>query len=213
MGKSGVVLQYAQYSAEDYYCYILGHYDAQLHEITYDLLDPTNPSKGVTMRYPAGEKCSATSKKTRSAVVEVECANVESVVTSAQEPELCEYHLHMKSYYGCPKECPITSNGLCNSHGHCAYDSKAKKSYCYCNNGYSGSACNVKGSSTTSTTYDGYSVQLGLLITLLLLALVLTGGVVYLAYRVAEFRKEQISSNYSSLPSGDTEMVETVHFK
>ena len=105
----------------------------------------------------------------------------------------------------------MTGNGLCNSHGHCAYDYHAKKSYCYCNSGYSGAACDQKGSGS-SDTYDGYSVQLGLLITLLILALGLTGGVVFMAYKVAEFRKEQISSHYTSLPS-ESEMVETVNFR
>jgi hypothetical protein len=55
-------------------------------------------------------------------------------------------------------------------------------------------------------------VQLGLLITLLLIALGLTGGVVYMAYEVQEFRKEQISSHYSSLAGGEREMVQTVNF-
>ena len=70
----------------------------------------------------------------------------------------------------------------------------------------------MKGSSG-STAYDGFSVQLGLLITLLLIALGLTGGIVYLSYQVAEFRKQQVSSHYSSLPGGESEMVETVNFR
>ena len=109
------------------------------------------------------------------------------------------------------QECPVTGNGLCDSHGHCAFDKKAKKPYCFCNEGYSGSACNHKGSSGNSG-YDGKSVQIGLLVTLLLIALGLTGGVIYMAYEVQEFRKQQISSHYNSLPGGDREMVETVNF-
>jgi uncharacterized protein HemX len=104
----------------------------------------------------------------------------------------------------------VTGNGLCDSHGHCAFDNKKHKPYCYCNEGYSGSSCSTKGSAKTS--YDGHSVQIGLLVTLLLIALGLTGGVVYMAYEVQEFRKQQISSHYNTLPSGDREMVETVNF-
>ncbi len=63
-----------------------------------------------------------------------------------------------------------------------------------------------------SEYYDGFSVQLGLLITLLIIALGLTGGIVYLSYQISEFRKHQITSNYSQLPGGEHEMVETVHF-
>ncbi len=106
----------------------------------------------------------------------------------------------------------MTDNGLCNSHGHCYYDTNAKKPYCYCNSGYTGAACDQKSSSSSSDSYDGFAVQLGLLITLLILALALTGGVVYLAYKVGEFRKQQITSHYTSLP-GESEMVETVNFK
>lgn len=109
------------------------------------------------------------------------------------------------------QECPITSNGLCNSHGHCAYDSKAKQSYCYCNEGWYGSACDTKDSGVTM--YDGFSVQLGLLITLLVVALALTGGMIYLSLKIGEFRKQQIESHYKSLPGGENEMVETVNFR
>lgn len=212
MGKNGVVLQYAEYSEDDYYCFIVGHFDPSQHELTYRLLDTADPSKGVSISYPSGEKCSALHPQTlRSATIDVSCANVESVVVSAEEPSLCQYHLSMKSFYGCPTTCPVTSNGLCDSHGHCAFDKSKKESYCYCNEGYSGSSCSTVGAATT-TTYDGFSVQLGLLITLLLVALGLTGGVIYTALQIAEFRKEQISNNYKSLPGSESEMVETVNF-
>ena len=102
MGKSGVVLQYAHYSDADYYCYILGHYDPSLHELYYSFLDPKDPSKGVSLKYPNGEPCTKSNQKKRTAQIDVHCANVESVVVSAQEPEACEYHMIMKSYYGCP---------------------------------------------------------------------------------------------------------------
>jgi len=80
--------------------------------------------------------------------------------------------------------------------------------------GWSGDSCSETNSgSSSSTSYDGFSVQIGLLITLLLLALGLTGGVIYLANEVAEFRKQQTSSYYSALSNGENEMVETVNFQ
>jgi hypothetical protein len=103
MGKNGVVLQYAQYSEKDYYCFILGHFDSRQHELKYALLDVKDPSKGVSIAYPAGEKCSERDASIlRSATIEVQCANVERIVVSAQEPSKCQYHLVMKSYHGCP---------------------------------------------------------------------------------------------------------------
>lgn len=110
MGKNAVVLQYAQYSATEYYCFIIGHYDSNQHELTYNFLDARDPTKGMSIRYPAGEKCSATNPKPRSATIDVQCANVDSVVVSATEPTVCDYHMIMKSYRGCPTvSCTSTS--------------------------------------------------------------------------------------------------------
>lgn len=111
----------------------------------------------------------------------------------------------------CLQECKITSNGLCDSHGHCAYDYKSKQAYCFCNSGYSGNDCSSKSSSSTAA-YDGFSVQLGLLITLLVITLILIGGIGFIVYKITILRKQQ--NAYDSLPSshGVTEMVETVHF-
>ncbi len=106
MGKNAVVLQYAAYSANEYYCYIIGHYDPKLHELDYNFLDPKDPAKGVSITYRPGEKCSSTNGKLRTATIDVFCDNVDSVVVSAQEPTICDYHLVMKSYYGCPTVIP-----------------------------------------------------------------------------------------------------------
>ncbi len=52
-----------------------------------------------------------------------------------------------------------------------------------------------------------------MLIALLVIALILTGGTVYLSFEVAKFRKEQVSNHYSTLPGGESEMVQTVNFR
>jgi hypothetical protein len=44
-----------------------------------------------------------------------------------------------------PQECPITGNGLCDSHGHCAYDETAGVSHCFCNRGFGGDDCSEVG--------------------------------------------------------------------
>lgn len=84
-----------------------------------------------------------------------------------------------------------------------------KKPYCYCNSGYAGADCSE--TAAEEQTYDGYSVQVGLLVTLMIVAILLVGGVGYLVWKVTELRKEH-SSDYSALPGGSAEMVETVHF-
>ena len=67
-----------------------------------------------------------------------QCANVRLEIDSALEPTVCQYHMVMRSWYGCPTQCPITSTGLCSSHGHCAYDPYLRQPYCYCNEGFVG---------------------------------------------------------------------------
>ncbi len=218
MGKSGVVLQHVQYPDNGgSYCYILGHYDPKVHELTYNLLDANDPSKGVSIAYPAGETCADDKAWPRSATIDVECANVDAVVDMAQEPSTCNYHLAMKSYYGCPTECGITKHGLCNSHGHCAYDPVKKEPYCYCNTGYSGSSCQNKvssdGSSGGDDSYDGFTMQVMLLALLLIIVVVLIGGIMYLGWQVTEMRKQQTDKYYSQLSGGENEMVETVSFR
>jgi len=210
-GKTGVLLQYVTYDPTLKFCYIVGHYDPQIDQLTYNLLDQTDPSKGVSITYPAGEKCATSTQLPRQGTIDIMCANQDSTVLTAQEPASCSYHMTMKSWYGCPTQCPITKNGLCDSHGLCKYDKTAKQAYCYCNDGYSGSSCSTY--SSGSESYDGFSVQLGLLITLLIVVIALAGGMVYLAIKIGDFRKQQISSHYRNLPGGESELVETVSFR
>jgi hypothetical protein len=58
--------------------------------------------------------------------------------------------------------------------------------------------------------YDGLSVQMGLMITLLIITLVLLAGVGFMVYKIVEYRKAQ-SVDYSPLTNG-SELVQTVHF-
>ncbi len=163
------------------------------------------------MKYPNGEMCNE-NKKPRSATVDVMCANTKLVIESAEEPSHCQYHLVMKSYHGCPKECPVTSMGLCSNHGHCAYDFVNEKAYCYCNDGYSGADCSSKVVSSGTSTYDGHSVQVGLMVVLIILTVLLISVVGYMYFKIKDYRKEQqYGSEYSS-HSMHAEMVETVHF-
>lgn len=208
MNKAGVALQWLEFSNGFYDCNVIGRYDPKQDDLSYSLLDVTDPTKGISMAYPLGDRCTDKGVM-RKATIDVQCANVKATVLTAQEPTECDYHLVMQSYHGCPTECPITKNGLCNSHGLCQYDSVNKAPYCYCNEGYYGPSCS-DGAPPPPTTYDGYSVQLGLLITLLIIALGLVGVVAYMVYRITVLRKEH-STDYSALPSG-SEMVETVHF-
>lgn len=101
--------------------------------------------------------------------------------------------------------CPVTASGLCSSHGHCSFDQSSRSSYCYCNEGYTGDGCEKKVSKKES--YDGYSVQLGLLIVLLIAAVGLIAATVLMVQRVQQYRREQVAEYYS-LPHRSQEMVD-----
>ena len=55
------------------------------------------------MKYRRGNKCP--SGILRTSTIDIECANVPSLILSALEPERCQYHLTMQSMHGCPRVC------------------------------------------------------------------------------------------------------------
>lgn len=185
-------------------CNIIGRYDSLNDQNEFSLIDAKDPSKGVSMKYSEGDKCVNTDVY-RSATIDVHCDNSKATILSALEPSLCQYHMVMKSYYGCPKECPVTSEGLCSSHGHCAYDSNNRKPYCYCNEGYSGDACNQQSGSSGSGS--SYAVQVGLLVALVVITVLLIGVVGVMVVRITRYRKEQL--DYSVLSTThNVEMID-----
>jgi len=206
-GKTGAAVQYLD--REDGYqeCEVIGHYDPEREDTEFSLLNNQDPSKGVSLKYLYGDRCP--SGVLRSTTINVHCANVHAETMSALEPEKCQYVVEMHSMYGCPQECPITSNGLCNSHGHCYYDSLLKKPYCYCNEGYSGADCQRGSSSSGGGTSAAYRAELSILIILMICLIALMGVVVHTLFRVTTFRKEQADMEYSSVQNEyTTEMVD-----
>lgn len=112
MGKSGVVMQYKETSKT---CNILGHYDPKKNELEFRLLDVNDPSKGVSITYPRGENCGGDHPNLqRSATIDVECSNVEYLISSANEPQKCSYHISMKIYYGCPSVSSLLAVTCCD---------------------------------------------------------------------------------------------------
>jgi hypothetical protein len=102
MGKVGVAMQYVYLDEKNYDCYVIGKYDASKDDLSYTLMNAADPSEGVRMTYPYGEKCAGTDIM-RSATIDVQCADVDVQIVSAYATERCSYHLLMKSYHGCPK--------------------------------------------------------------------------------------------------------------
>lgn len=138
-GVMGAVLQY-KLGLLNSGCWVAGKFSAT-GEQTFSLIDSHNPAKGVSLQYATGGSCS--NGVVRSTTLDVYCANTEASVKSAFEVEsrACSYHVTMESWYGCPTECSLTAGGLCNSHGTCTTDANTGSSYCKCDGGWSGDAC------------------------------------------------------------------------
>jgi hypothetical protein len=196
VGKNGVALQYLE-SGKDSFCFIIGRYDSSHPDMR--LLDESNPAKGVSIEYPTGERCDT--GVMRKAFVDVECSNTETRTLQAVSDRPCTYRLTMKSQHGCPKECAMTDNGLCNNHGHCGYDYVRQTSYCFCNDGYYGDSCEdtTDPNGSGGSFYDGHSVQVWLLITLLAAAGVLVYSVVNMGKKIRIARQEA-AMGYGQLP-------------
>lgn len=199
--QRGAAIQYLDRKSDGYKeCHVIGRYSEKMEANEFSLLASHDPSQGVSMMYPYGEKCP--NGMLRSATIDVMCDNVEMVIDSAQEPSKCQYHMVMRSWYGCPTECPITGNGLCNSHGHCSYDTQAKAPYCYCNQGWSGPACDVSGglgfASSSSPGATQHNLQVGLLVALTVIAILLIAVVGFMVYKVGQYRQEHVHDYYSA---------------
>lgn len=207
-GKDGAAIQYVDRADGYQECEVIGHYDPLRDDTYFSILDEKNqdPSKGIAMKYLFGNQCP--DGHLRTATVEVECANTEFVILSALEPEKCQYHMTMQSMYGCPLECPITAKGLCNSHGHCAYDKALRTPYCYCNEGYGGPSCLPGSQSSSSGAGSAYGAEMGLMVTLMIIMLVLVGFVAFAVVKVGEFRKEQANFEFRQMSTHETEMID-----
>ena len=203
--QRGAAIQYLNRASDGYTeCHVIGRYDPGNENSEFALLEAHNPAAGVSMTYPLGEKCP--NGVLRSATIDVQCANVKYEIDSALEPTKCQYHMVMKSWHGCPVECPITETGLCSSHGHCAYDNGARAPYCYCNEGYTGEGCELSFTEITQSSTI-YKLQVFLLVVLLLVTFLLIFIVFQMVRKIKEYRREQsLGGDYGRLDSSEHEV-------
>jgi hypothetical protein len=99
--QMGSAIQYIDRADGFQECNVIGHYDPDRDDTYFSLLDQSDPSKGVSLKYLFGHQCP--NGNLRSATIDVMCANEkEPIVDSANEPTECGYHLTMRSMFGCP---------------------------------------------------------------------------------------------------------------
>lgn len=194
-----------QYGVQGAQCHTIGIYDSEHDDEIWSLLDKSSdadPSKGVTLSYLEGDYCSAL-QAGRKLTINVECANHHYRMMSAVESGTCEYEIDVQSYYGCPQECPITANGLCDGHGLCMMEQNEKTHgapHCYCNTGWKGDSCDVKTHHKKNESSDPAAVQIAFLVILIVIFSVLVAAVIYMTLQVTKFRKETRDSFSGSNP-------------
>ena len=118
-----------------------------IDEPIWSFIDSSDPSIGVRLKYTSGDWCEA-ALKNREFSLEFYCDEmVENIPDRKEEiiyeDETCSYILPIYTSYGCPIECPISSNNnqLCDGHGICEFDFTNLKPKCYCYYGYCGDDC------------------------------------------------------------------------
>ena len=68
----------------------------------YSLIDPSDPTVGVSIKYRAGDTCRKNNAQ-RQATIDVYCEDTTpAYVHHAEEPDHCQYHVIVKSTKGCP---------------------------------------------------------------------------------------------------------------
>ena len=76
--------------------------------------------------------------------------NIPDIERVYYEQDQCEYQIFLDSIYGCPVECGVIDNKLCNNKGICGYDFTNNEPKCFCYNGYeSDPDCEVLSDSVT----------------------------------------------------------------
>ena len=167
----------------------------------YTLFDGTDPSRGVAITYGNGDACPGT--KSRALRLWLECdpdaKNIpdQELVT---ETSGCFYEIFLKSAFGCPLQCPVTTAGLCSNHGLCAFDSGQQRSKCFCNGGFSGSDCSISGAGAAAA---GLTSVGGVLIAVGIFLVITMGFLGFLWFRIRSLRLDPAA--YSALRAGPEE--------
>mmetsp|Transcript_7969 Transcript_7969/g.28419 ORF Transcript_7969/g.28419 Transcript_7969/m.28419 type:complete len:324 (-) Transcript_7969:141-1112(-) len=156
--------------------------------ITWGLLDPRQPHKGVTLTYNFGEDCGGFAGMRRDLQLAFVCSDDATASFEDEEPEfveetdICHYEIYLNTAFGCPTQCPIVDGHICGGHGVCGYDYKDRSAMCLCNTGYFGDACTgVLSDSGDDGGVDGTGAVL--IVMCIILSLII-GAVVYMFFKL-----------------------------
>jgi hypothetical protein len=167
------------------YCRVVGDYTEQSFAV--DLLEHSDPTKGIKLKYMGGEQCA--NGERRRFEIDLVCADrLNARPSHSYELSHCAYTATIPSVYGCPVECPVGNRALCSGNGECSYDIDKHAARCYCYHGFSGNDCADKGDISTDLNYS--PALLGLIVTLAIIITLLVAGIVLMIKQVQAFKED-----------------------
>lgn len=64
-----------------------------------------------------------------------------AIITEDADKAACHYRMELNSVWGCPTQCGIYNNALCNDRGICSYDFSNNVPKCFCYSNFQGDGC------------------------------------------------------------------------
>ena len=197
-GEEGEAVHYPAYqvSITGDLCRRLG-LDATSDNVRWSLVDSSDPTVGVVYSYINGDDRDGCPSP-RSLVIELDCMDDEY---NLPDEELviensCEYRLTFNSIYGCPTECGVY-RGLCAKRGKCKFDKDTGKPHCYCQQGWTGFACNERGENSA----EGFTNTTLIMIVVLVLLILVELGIILMWNKVKRLRLDP--SAYANFAAAD----------
>lgn len=197
-GEEGEAVHYPAYQVSNTgdLCRRLG-LDATSDNVRWSLVDSSDPTVGVVYSYINGDDRDGCPSP-RSLVIELDCMDDEY---NLPDEELviensCEYRLTFNSIYGCPTECGVY-RGLCAKRGKCKFDKDTGKPHCYCQQGWTGFACNERGENSA----EGFTNTTLIMIVVLVLLILVELGIILMWNKVKRLRLDP--SAYANFAAAD----------
>lgn len=175
--------------------------------MSWGLYDPANPSRGVWVQYDGGDQCRySMGRKARALRIWLLCYDDATNIPDDEvvlESQTCAYDIFLKSAFGCPIQCPISTSDsgatrrICAGHGVCDFDGARGAPRCFCNGGFYGDDCSQAGAAPAPRVTATGAILIGV-------SLVLVATLAFLAwiwfFKIARLRLDPTA--YSSLQAG-----------
>ena len=117
----------------------------------FQLYDINDPSAGIIIKYTNGDysKYCQDLSKNREIHLILRCApesvgmelSSHAAIIEDANKHACHYRMELNSVWGCPVQCGIYNNALCNNKGICSYDFSNDIPKCFCYSNFHGDGC------------------------------------------------------------------------